>query len=132
MKGQALLAGWIALCSYDQHRGVPIEKFVKAKVKASLLQRHRDEWRFARRCFHFPHDGESDEAEVAWDGQFADLSDDVFWWRVEVRDILTRLPPREHYLIERLFIDGATEREVSRWKQQVLEKLRRMIRERWA
>jgi len=57
---------------------------------------------------------------------------------LEVRDLLSRLSPKEHYLAERFFIDGATEKEVadelrvsqptvSRWKQEVLQKLRQML-----
>jgi RNA polymerase sigma factor (sigma-70 family) len=69
-----------------------------------------------------------------------EIDNATFWWRVEVRDVLSRLPPTEHYLLERLFIDGATESEiadelnisqptVSRWKQKVLQKLRQMLSE---
>lgn len=142
MKGTALLAGWAALCSYNPHCGIPIKQFIKTRVRAALLQRYREEWRFAGRCCCYPssqQDEESGEVEAMPLEELAAISaEQAFWWKVEVRDLLARLPPKEHYLAERFFIDGATEREVadelrisqptvSRWKQKVLQKLRQML-----
>ncbi|MEZ8216596.1 RNA polymerase sigma factor, sigma-70 family [Candidatus Fervidibacteria bacterium JGI MDM2 SSWTFF-3-K9] len=141
MKGVALLAGWTAFCSHRLHQKFPRKSFVKGRIKAALLQRYREEWRFASRshpCVQSSDDnvGEADEMPVE---EIADVSAEmVFWWRVEVRDLLARLGPKEHYLLERLFIDGLTEQEVanelgisqptvSRWKQEAIEKLKSML-----
>lgn len=143
MKSIALMAGWMALASYNPRRKVPVGQFIKIQVKAALLQRYRDEWRFASRCrcCTSPQGEESDGADAVSLEEFADISaEEAFWWRVEVRDLLARLPPKEHYLLERLFIDGVTESEVaaelrvsqptvSRWKREILKKLRSMLEE---
>lgn len=143
MKSVALFALWVAICSYDSNRQVPMDKFVKVKVKAALLQRYREEWRFAKRCcnIQLPSDTENSEEGSSSVEKIPDEIDEtIFWWHIEVRDILSRLPPEEHYLLERLFIDGASEQQVaeelgisqptvSRWKRKVLQKLRNMLSE---
>jgi len=141
MKGVALLAGWVAFCSHKEHQKIPASQFVKCRIKAALLQRYREEWRFASRCCSCSHPSgedvsETDEITVE---EIADISAEaVFWWKVEVRDLLSRLEPKEHYLLERLFIDSLTEQEVAnelsisqstvnRWKREVIEKLKRLL-----
>lgn len=140
MKSVALLALWLAVLSYDHNRSADMEQFVTSRVKSALLQRAREEWRFAKKCC--PPEQPSDDAEEDAPASIEEISEKVdpavFWWHIETRDILSRLPPEEHYLIERLFIDGATEKEVarelgvsqptvSRWKQDILQKLHRML-----
>ncbi len=143
MKGVALLAGWTAFCSHRlrQKQKIPARLFVKGRIKAALLQRYREEWRFAARCQPCVQSSDNDVDETGETAveEIADVSAEmVFWWRVEVRDFLSRLEPKEHYLLERLFIDGLTEQEVanelgisqatvSRWKQEVIEKLKSML-----
>ncbi len=142
MKAVALFALWSAICSYDHNSQIAIDQFVKLRVKAALLQRYREEWRFALRFRCYPssqQDEESGEAEMMPLDELPEISaEQVFWWKLEVRDLLSRLSPKEHYLAERFFIDGATEKEVadelqvsqptvSRWKQEVLQKLRQML-----
>ncbi len=141
MKGVALLAGYLAFCSYKSHQKVPTNLFVKGRIKAALLQRYREEWRFASRCCSCNRAsgddvGEMDEIAIE---ELAGISAEaVFWWRVEVRDLLARLGPKEHYLLERLFIDGLSEQEVAdelgvsqatvnRWKRKAIEKLKSML-----
>lgn len=146
MKAVAMLALWSAICSYDSQSKVDINRFVKLRVKAALLQRYREEWRFAKRCCQSqPSADESNGEEIASlpiEEIPEKIDEEVFWWRIEVRDILGRLPPKDHYLLERLFIDCATEREiaeelgisqptVSRWKREVLQKLQQML-EGWS
>lgn len=142
MKAVTLFALWSAICSYDHNSQIAIDQFVKLRVKAALLQRYREEWRFALRFRCYPYsqqDEESGEAEMMPLDELPEISaEQVFWWKLEVRDLLSRLSPKEHYLAERFFIDGATEKEVadelrvsqptvSRWKQEVLQKLRQML-----
>jgi len=141
MRGVGFLAGWVAMCTYDGQCKVPLEHFVKAKIKTALLQRYRSEWKFASRCCHCAQtESENDDEAIEMTvEEIADLSFEAkFWWRVEVRNLLARLEPKEHYLLERLFIDGVTEQEVAeelgisqptvnRWKRKVLQKLRDML-----
>ena len=141
MKGVAFLAGWVAFYSYKSHQKIPTSQFVKGRIKAALLQRYREEWRFASLCQPFVQSSDDDvgEANEMPIEEIADVpAEMVFWWRVEVRDLLARLGPKEHYLLERLFIDGLSEQEVarelgisqatvSRWKQEAIEKLKSML-----
>jgi RNA polymerase sigma factor (sigma-70 family) len=141
MRAVALLAGWAAICSHDPHRRIPVSQFVKGRIKAALLQRYREEWRFASRCCpcNQPSGEDVSEADEITVEEMADVSTEaMFWWRVEVRDLISRLEPKEHYLLERLFIDGLTEQEVAnelgisqatvnRWKREVVEKLKRLV-----
>jgi RNA polymerase sigma factor (sigma-70 family) len=114
---------------------------VKGRIKAALLQRYREEWRFASRCCpcNQPSGEDVIEADEITVEEMADVSTEaMFWWRVEVRDLISRLEPKEHYLLERLFIDGLTEQEVAnelgisqatvnRWKREAVEKLKRLV-----
>jgi RNA polymerase sigma factor (sigma-70 family) len=148
LRGVALLAGWEALQSYKPHYGVPLKWFVKRRAMAALLQRYREEWRFACHC---RNEGQICEelGKVTRDGVDEEVLDGVAllvemrefekcWQSMEVRDLLSLLSPQERYLLEWLICDGATEREaaaelglsqptVSRWKRKVLQKLRDML-----
>ena len=141
MRAVALLAGWAAICSHDPHRKIPVSQFVKGRIKAALLQRYREEWRFASRCCpcNQPSGEDVSEADEIAVEEMADVSTEaMFWWRVEVRDLISRLEPKERYLLERLFINGLTEQEVAnelgisqatvnRWKREAVEKLKRLV-----
>lgn len=138
----ACAAVWEALDFYDSSRNAPLEVFVKGRVQAAILQRYREEWRYATRCCPFPYpSSESDEPSETWEiYDLADFTDaERFWQKLEARDLLRRLPPAERYIIERCIMDrmsetevatelGISQQTVSRWKQQALEKLRRLIR----
>lgn len=145
MKAVAMFALWLAICSYDSRHQISLDCFVKSRVKAALLQRYREEWRFANRCCQLPADETSDEEStlLAIEGIPESFDESVFWWRIEIRNILARLDPIDHYLLERLFIDGASESEiakelgisqptVNRWKKEVLKRLRHMLEEKFS
>ncbi|MCS7186884.1 MAG: sigma-70 family RNA polymerase sigma factor [Armatimonadota bacterium] len=143
MRAVAMLALWSAICSYDSRSQVDMNRFVKSRVKAALLQRYREEWRFAKRCClsqpsaNELSDGETPSLPIEEIPEKID--EEVLWWRMEVRNILGSLPPKDHYLLERLFIDGTTESDiaeelgisqptVSRWKREIIQKLQQMLK----
>ncbi len=139
----AMLATWVAVCTYNPQHHVNTEQFVKGRIKAALLQRYREEWRFAIRCCYSTsilNSADEEDKSLLFEEIPDSIDKTAFWWHIEVRDVLSRLPPEEHYLLERLFIDGATEGEiaeelnirqptVNRWRKEVLQKLRKMLLE---
>ncbi|MFN3421088.1 MAG: sigma-70 family RNA polymerase sigma factor, partial [Armatimonadota bacterium] len=141
LKSVAMFAAWVAVCTYNPRHHAGMEQFVKGRIKTALLQRYREEWRFAGRCRNSSNLSaarDEEDAQLLLEEISNEINNATFWWRIEVRDVLSRLPAEEHYLLERLFIDGATESEiaaelnisqpkVNRWKQKVLQKLRQML-----
>jgi RNA polymerase sigma factor (sigma-70 family) len=128
MKAEANAAAWEAELDFDPTRGVPLRAFVHQRVLARALTRYRRECAYARRCGLHP---ETDHCEdvTAGGSSSVDVSESL-------QRCLDRLPEQNRRLIQCLYWEGKTEREVARLltrsqptisqrKRRILEQLRR-------
>ncbi|MBV9851887.1 MAG: sigma-70 family RNA polymerase sigma factor [Armatimonadetes bacterium] len=104
IKAQVSAAAWQASREYDPAYGVPLEAFVRQRALAAALTRHRQEWRYARRCVL------EDEADESIPASPVSFPED----RAVLQDALSHLSSPDQCLIQQLFWDGWTEAEVAR------------------
>jgi RNA polymerase sigma factor (sigma-70 family) len=96
-------AAWFALGRFDPERGVTVRDFLRGRILAALLQHYRQEWVYAVR---FKNEGEPyNEGTTS-----ARMSETQ---RQQVRDLLEHLTDSDRALLEHLFWDQASEREIA-------------------
>ncbi len=105
MQAQGAAAACQAARDYDPGRGVPWGAFVRQRVLASLLTRHRQEWSYARHCP--PAAPAGDGADRGGAAPPSPRVDEA------LRASLARLAEPDRRLIEHLFWHGCTETDVA-------------------
>lgn len=141
MAAQARAAAWEATCRYDASVGIPWQAFVHSRVIAHVFTRYRQEWTYARHCSPFAPETEDARDGLEWSAR-ADLyrlRDDEQHEYEDLRDAIAHMNKQDQWLIEQLFWEERTEREVARnlgisqpavSKRKVLGGLRGQLRKR--
>ncbi len=130
MHAQAAAAAFQAIGDYDPQRGVPRSAFVRLRILSSLRTRYRQEWSYALHCG--PKAAAGDEANPADERPAPPRADEA------LRPSLARLPDPDRWLLQRLFWEGCTEKDlaaelgiaqstVNKRKRSILLGLRRTI-----
>jgi RNA polymerase sigma factor (sigma-70 family) len=104
VRAHALAAAWQAVHDFQQARGVPSGAFVRRRILSSVLSRFRQEWSYATHRELIPEDqtsASSPEKISAFEER-----------QVALQAAVSQLSEAERRLIEQLFWDQSTEREI--------------------
>jgi RNA polymerase sigma factor (sigma-70 family) len=132
MRAEGALAACKAVREYDSERGVPLELFVRRRVREAIWTRYRREQSYAMRCGSEPLPEEGGEAR-------AEDADPIAQAHETVQPALAQLPENDYGLIERLFWEewseadiareqGTSQQAVNKRKRKILADLRRLIK----
>jgi DNA-directed RNA polymerase specialized sigma subunit len=103
----AIMSAWQASRDFDQSRGIPLAVFVCCRIKACVLTRYRQEWRYALR--NTPADSETIESLAG--SVPATQADPVEFLSLD--RALGRLSEGERWLLAQLFWNHRTETAVA-------------------
>jgi DNA-directed RNA polymerase specialized sigma24 family protein len=105
VRALAAAEAWQALCDFDRGRGLPLGQFVRHRVLARVLARHRQEWAYGQRCRPGP--------ASALEGRRPDGATPAERDPLALRDLLDGLSSADRGLLVSLYWDGRTEAEVA-------------------